>query len=160
MLIPYALQENADGSISFTTCHAVRYTTEFRDASHHFDDEFVKNAGVAEFSFGPDEGYTPGPYDPRVELTLIYLAQTYFVNSGDLLLYVCESLDGRHKARHRVFARWFNQYASGQYDKIDFELTDAETSMLVSVVLPTRHPYRLHYQNVLEETFDFYTGLK
>jgi Family of unknown function (DUF6169) len=158
--IPYALQGNADGSVSFLTDYQIRYTAEFRDAAHHFDDDLLKSAGVAEFSFGPDEGYAPGPFDHRVELTLIYLIQTYFVNSGDLLLYVCESLDGRHLARHRIFSRWFGRYTSEDYDKIDFELTDAGTTILISVILPSQHPFRYHYQWILEETFSFYSGLK
>lgn len=160
LLIPYALQANPDGSVSFLTSSGVRYTAEFTDASYHFDDDLVKANGVAEFCFGPDAGQVSSAHDPRIELTLIYILQTYFANSGSVLLYVCESLDGRQRVRKRVFNRWFKQYGFSEYDKYDFELVDGESAIIVSIITPSTLPHRAHFLQVFEATFNFYTGLK
>ncbi|MEZ0487057.1 DUF6169 family protein [Fibrella aquatica] len=59
-----------------------------------------------EFSFYAS-GTNKPPVDSRVADTILHSLNELFRDPSAVLLYVCESLDGRQLARKRTFDNWF-----------------------------------------------------
>lgn len=94
-----------DGVFRFTTDQAVSYSARFL--------EMPLPAGVPltglvfDFSFFSDAAGANGPDDARVAATVLHLARRFFATGPErILLYTCESTDGRELARYRLFGKW------------------------------------------------------
>jgi hypothetical protein len=87
LLIPYPIQRNEDGSISFVTDQQIVYTADFVDASYHFSDTEA-SLPVFEFSLYPDREVTTTGTDRRIGLTVIYILENFFQRPENVLLYV------------------------------------------------------------------------
>ena len=44
-------------------------------------------------------------------MTILYLLESFFKVNKDILLYICETGDGKQAMRNRLFIRWFQQYS-------------------------------------------------
>ena len=44
-------------------------------------------------------------------MTILYLLESFFKVNNDILLYICETGDGKQAMRNRLFIRWFQQYS-------------------------------------------------
>ncbi len=51
------------------------------------------------------------PHDPNVEQTILVIIDDFFRSHLDVLLYLCDTSDGREEKRNRLFLSWFNKYA-------------------------------------------------
>jgi hypothetical protein len=62
-------------------------------------------------------------YDKQVSATISHLLLKFFTSELRVILYVCDSSDGRHKERHKLFKNWFNNLAEqANYIRIPVEI--------------------------------------
>jgi len=47
-------------------------------------------------------------FDKKVSATISNLLLKYFIHELRVILYVCDTADGRHKERHKLFKYWYN----------------------------------------------------
>ena len=154
MQTPYPIRRDSDGSISFITDSGIIYTATFLDASYHFED--VSN--IYEFNLYPNR--EASSTDSRVGLTVVYIIEIFFQNSQNVLLYICESLDRRHKARKRKFDGWFKRFANDAFQKHDFELCVEDIEILISIILTKDNPNQNDLFTAFLATYDLYLSVK
>ena len=52
----------------------------------------------------------PSPQDEKVKEAVIILIDEFFSADNNVLLYICETGDGKQAMRNRLFQYWFSQY--------------------------------------------------
>lgn len=57
--------------------------------------------------------------DERVGITILHIFDAFFKKLQNVVVYVCDSLDGRQLARKRKFDSWFWRYNDGSLIKED-----------------------------------------
>ncbi|MFN4146736.1 MAG: DUF6169 family protein [Runella sp.] len=56
----------------------------------------------------------------KIPATILSFLADFFRNQNNVLIYVCESLDGRQLARKKIFDKWFKKYATEDLEQYDF----------------------------------------
>lgn len=57
-----------------------------------------------------NENHKSSPNDVKLKQTLFAIFEEFFAMNQEVLLYLCETGDGKQAFRNRLFLRWFNQY--------------------------------------------------
>ena len=57
-------------------------------------------------------------HDPKVEKTILAIIDEFFRSNLEILLYMCDTSDGRESIRNRLFISWFEKYANKERFKI------------------------------------------
>jgi len=74
------------------------------------DDYSIWQNGAYQFYIN-NESHQPSPNDEKQKSTVFRIIEAFFAANPDILLYICETGDGRQAFRSRLFVRWFNNYA-------------------------------------------------
>lgn len=54
--------------------------------------------------------HVPSPRDTKLKQTIISIVQEFFHQNPSILLYICETGDGRQALRSRLFLHWLREY--------------------------------------------------
>ena len=149
----------AGGVFRFTTDHVISYSARFLEMPLPAD---VQLAGlVFDFSFFPDTSAV-GLADERVGATLFYLIRRFFETRHErILLYICESNDGKHFARQRLFARWrLANDRAGQFQKLPISIIGSEPAIVGGLMFRQDHPLGQEIVEFLEAEIQLYTAAK
>lgn len=73
------------------------------------DDYSIWSKGTYQF-FIINESNRPSPNDEKLKATVFRIIEAFFAANSDILLYICETGDGRQAFRSRLFVRWFSSY--------------------------------------------------
>ena len=89
-------------------------------------------------------------HDTKVEMTILAIINEFFRSNTEIMLYMCDTSDGREEIRNRLFLSWFQKHA----DKKRFTICKAhatveEQRIFFVIVIENRNP-KLH-----EITTDF-----
>ena len=90
--------------VSFLTDYGVQYAAGFDK-----DDTTMPIAETYQFSI-INGNNKKSPRDPKVRETIISIIEDFFVENQEVMLYVCETGDGKQSMRNRLFEYWFNHY--------------------------------------------------
>ena len=101
---PYKITLN-NGDFDFTTDSGTRYSVSF------LEDVPLGGCDTYQFGFRKREDTHSG-YDAKVKDALIAIIDQFFTENTDVLLYICDTSDGREAKRNRLFMRWFEEYAT------------------------------------------------
>lgn len=74
------------------------------------DDYSIWQTGAYQF-FITNRNHQPSPNDHKLRDTILLLIEAFFAANPDILLYICETGDGKQAFRSRLFIRWFNTYS-------------------------------------------------
>lgn len=158
MSLPYKYI-NKGNSYSFTTNKSIIYEVVFWDLSNSLNtnDEYR----VVELSFFPTNNETNQKYDDRISETIIDIVEKFFLHNSDVLLFVCDSNDGRARCRKITFNKWINQNASLKYlaTKYDSEISDAGVYSC-SIIIGNAHPLKEKIVNDFNSGNLFYLDSK
>jgi hypothetical protein len=122
---PYKISTEDDDFV-FATDVGLTYKITFQKHTA-FDD-----LGYSSFEFGfyPVEDKTLN-YDSRIEDTIVFAIREFFERNPDsILLYVCDSSDGKARHRNILFGRWFNKYALANIKRLNRKIFDSENDMI------------------------------
>lgn len=103
-----------DGDYDFVTAEGVRYSASF------LEDVPLGGCDTYQFGFQKKED-THSSYDAKVKATLLAIIRQFFVENENVLLYICDTSDGREAKRNRLFLRWFEEFA----DSVHFTMCAA-----------------------------------
>ena len=101
---PYKIILN-NGDFDFVTESGTRYSVSF------LEDVPLGGCDTYQFGFRKREDTHSG-YDAHVKDTLIAIIEQFFIENDDVLLYICDTSDGREEKRNRLFVRWFEEFAT------------------------------------------------
>ena len=101
---PYEITFN-HGDFDFTTDAGVRYSVSF------IEDVPLGGCDTFQFGFRKRED-THTSHDSKVKDTLIAIIEQFFAENEDVLLYICDTSDGREEKHNRLFIRWFEEFAT------------------------------------------------
>ena len=81
-------------------------------------------------------------YDPKVEATILAIIDEFFRSNLKVLLYMCDTSDGREESRNRLFLNWFERHA----EKNRFTICQAHAEiegekLFFCIVIDNRNPH-------------------
>lgn len=139
-----AFREGEQKAYAFTTAHGVLYIARFKLSGYVFVTKPAWADLVYEFLMEVTEnpgGRLPPP-DELVSQTVVEIFEDFFQNHGKVVMYTCETSDGRGAARARKFDGWFRQFNDDRFVKSDHALFDPKRNQTYhnSVLLRANHP--------------------
>uniref|UniRef100_A0AB33JGU8 Uncharacterized protein n=1 Tax=Prevotella sp. GTC17260 TaxID=3236796 RepID=A0AB33JGU8_9BACT len=103
---PYRVKVLKDGGAFFATDNGLHYIVSF-DA----DDVSLSVLCYQLVIVNVDN--KPSPRDHKLRDTIIAIVEEFFSSSNEVLLYICETRDGKQALRNRLFRYWYSQ--NGQH---------------------------------------------
>lgn len=80
-------------------------------------------------------------HDPKVEATILSIIKEFFRSNLEVMLYMCDTSDGREESRNRLFLSWFEKYANkGQFTICKAHTTIEGEGMFFCIVVENRNP--------------------
>ena len=100
----YYVMLSPKGNYIFETKQGIHYSISF--------EEETPFGGCCSYQFIIDKiDRVHSPHDPDVEQTILVLIDEFFRAHLNVLLYICDTSDGRESKRNRLFLSWFNKHA-------------------------------------------------
>ena len=101
---PYYVMLSPRGNYIFETERGIHYSISFEE-----DTPF---GGCETYQFIIDKiDRVRSPHDPKVEETILAIIDEFFTERQNVLLYICDTSDGREANRNRLFLSWFEKHA-------------------------------------------------
>ena len=102
---PYDITLSETGFI-FLTDNGIHYRVSF-------DEEDMVLGGCKTYQFIlQNVEHARAPHDPKIEETVLAIINEFFRSNQHVLLYVCDTSDGKEGGRNRLFLRWFERHAT------------------------------------------------
>lgn len=131
---PYKVENSGEDSFVFITDNGVKYEISF----------------VIDYTLDIENSYQlcidnvdskTQPRDYKVRDTVVVIIKEFFKNNELSLLYICDTSDGRQKARNRIFRIWFEEKASvDSYTIIPASVEVDGEEYFASLILCNNHP--------------------
>ncbi len=104
------------------------------------DDYSIWQSGAYQFYIN-NESHRPSPNDEKLKATIFRIIEAFFAANPDILLYICETGDGRQSFRSRLFVRWFNNYAGRDaYVMQTAEVQEGKTRNFAALIVQKSNP--------------------
>ena len=156
----FRIQENDSlAHYEFTTKIGVIYYIHFDTCD--FLPEVISEDNLFSFSFGPKSDMYS--YDENVKLTLIEIIKFFFRTRENVLLFTCDSTDGKAESRQRLFGKWHGLYSKdADTKKVDTVIYDAdsENNYLCSLIIRNDHPNISECIQAFEELDSYFKSIK
>ena len=134
---PYRVRQVDDGVFAFTTKHGISYTASFL-ADVSFYDE-----GVYQF-FLTKTSSKKGRKDDDISETVKVIIEEFFAHEEAVMLYICDTADGRQASRDRLFRAWFYSFEESESFTLHTEgMMIDNVRYLSSILLRKDHPFYL-----------------
>ena len=145
---PYKLEQTGDTSFMFETKHGVVYSAGF------MQDVSFLSEGVYQFYLVNLSGKTIGR-DDDISETVRVVIEEFFTHKEVVMLYICDTADGRQASRDRLFRAWFYSFEENESYTLHTEgMMIDNVRYLSSVLLRKDHPL---YMKVLSAFHNFIT---
>ncbi len=142
----YGFEGSPSNSYIFLTKDDIRYEIKFVPSTDYFNGYPDLEADVFEMVISVTDNPTGGklPADLLVAPTIFAVFENFFLPLRHALVFICDSSDGRVLARHRKFGLWFysKTRTTNELAKFDREIIDGDTTIMLSLILSSRHPQR------------------
>lgn len=143
---PYHVKQVDDSVFVFVTKHGISYTVGF------IPDTSFMEKGVYQFFLTKTSG-KKGRKDDEISETVRVIIEEFFAQEESVMLYICDTTDGRQASRDRLFRVWFYSYmGSASYTMCTDTMTIDNIRYFSSIILRSNHP--MHNQ-VLNKFHDF-----
>ncbi len=143
---PYRVKQVDDSVFVFVTKHGISYTVGF------IPDTSFMEKGVYQFFLTKTSG-KKGRKDDEISETVRVIIEEFFAQEESVMLYICDTTDGRQASRDRLFRIWFYSYmGSASYTMCTDTMTIDNIRYFSSIILRSNHP--MHNQ-VLNKFHDF-----
>lgn len=139
---PYDITLSELGFI-FLTDNGIHYRVSF-------DEEDIVLGGCKTYQLIlQNVEHVRAPYDPKIETTVLAIIDEFFRSNQHVLLYICDTSDGKEVGRNRLFLRWFEHHASSDRFTICTANAKVEDEMIyVTIIVDNRNP---HLSAITEE---------
>jgi hypothetical protein len=150
---PYSISFQ-DGDFVFETDLSLSYKITFQKHTA------FENLGYSSFEFGfyPIHDATSS-YDSRIEDTIVFAIREFFEQNPDaILLYICDSSDGKARQRNILFGRWYNKYGNDSIKRLNRKIFDTENDLVYyfAVIFDNRYIQSTILESFIELEEDNY----
>lgn len=104
---PYKIKGLQDGSVFFTTDNSLHYIVSF-------DPDDVSLSHICYQLVIVNVDNLPSPRDIKLRDTIIAIVEGFFASNNEVMLYICETGDGKQAMRNRLFQYWYSCYERKQ----------------------------------------------
>ncbi len=131
-------------SYVFQTRHGITYEVTFKASGYLFEEYNLLQENTFEFSVLVADNpmdRTP-PSDKLIPATIASIFRDFFKSRDQIVVYICDTSDGRASVRNRKFNQWFDWYKGTTFLKIDMQLgqDEAGQTYFTAMILRTDHP--------------------
>lgn len=100
-------------------------------------------------------------HDPKVEATILAIINEFFRLNFEVMLYLCDTSDGREEYRNRLFLAWFDKYAGNNRFTICKAHAEIEgEGLFLCIIVDNRNPNLKAITEDFEEKAAMLTGEK
>jgi Family of unknown function (DUF6169) len=101
-------------------------------------------------------------FDKKTSITIANIFEQFYQNLQDaIIVYICDSSDGRQMIRHRKFNAWFNEYNIDKFTKQDCILKEQTgISNPMSLIIRKEHPFNYQIMEEFKIVIDGYNASK
>ena len=100
-------------------------------------------------------------HDSKVEATILSIIREFFRSNLEVMLYLCDTSDGREETRNRLFLSWFERYAQNNQFTICKAHTKVEgEGLFFCIVVENRNPKLKAITEDFEDKAAMLTGEK
>ena len=150
-LSPYPVKVRTEKVYYFKTDFGMLCTIMF------MEDYSIWETGAYQFIIN-NESNTPSPLDTKLRDTVFILIEAFFNVNPEILLYICETGDGKQQFRSRLFVRWFNTYSGRDaYILETAEVKDGETNNFAALIVQKSNPKLSKILSEFDETISILT---
>lgn len=122
------------------------------------DDYSIWPTGAYQFTIN-NESHQPSPSDMKLKDTIFRIVEAFFAANPDILLYICETGDGKQAFRSRLFVRWFNSYSNRDaYVMQTAEVSEGETKNFAALIVQKSNPRLVEIISEFDETINILTN--
>jgi hypothetical protein len=89
--------------------------------------------------------------DERTGLTIVEIVKRFLKGLEDVVVYVCDSSDGRELLRKRKFDLWFRKYDDGTVIKIDGHISVPNFNIYNAILIHKDNPKKNRFIEVFNE---------
>ena len=144
----YTFTGGETNSYFFTTQTSVIYEIKFVPSTDYFKGYEALEVEVFEMvnAVADNPNGDRLPADARTAPTLFAIFHHFFLPRSYALIFICDSSDGRERARFRKFGMWFEHESMLDSNrdldiaKFDQRFADGDDLILVSLIVSRRHP--------------------
>ena len=125
----------ADDEFTFQTDFNIHYSVSFNK-----EDIVLGGCGTYQLIIRKIEERR-SQYDPKVEATILAIINEFFQSNSEIMLYLCDTSDGREESRNRLFLTWFDRFAERDRFTICSAHAKVENETLfLCIVIDNRNP--------------------
>ncbi|MBR1667082.1 MAG: hypothetical protein IJ693_02250 [Bacteroidaceae bacterium] len=122
------------------------------------DDYSIWPTGAYQFTIN-NQSHRPSPNDQKLRETILLLIEAFFMANPDILLYICETGDGKQAFRSRLFIRWFSTYSRrDDYILQTAEVQEETTRNFAAIIVQKNNPRLTEIMAEFNETIDILTN--
>lgn len=131
---PYKVTEEDENIFMFETKYGITYSAGFvKDTSFMGD-------GVYQF-FLTKTSSKKGGKDEDIFETVKVIIEEFFAQEESVMLYICDTADGRQASRDRLFRAWFHSYVeSASYSMYTDTMTIDNVQYISSILMRKDYP--------------------
>ena len=139
---PYVIEEVANGIYLFETDHKVLYKIELEE------DAPIGGCDTYQFYIN-NVHHVRAERDTKVKQAVMAILVEFFRVNASVVLYVCDTSDGRQRKRSLLFQRWFQEYdRADQFTILYGCIRDENTDNYVGIIVERTNP---QYQCVIDD---------
>jgi Family of unknown function (DUF6169) len=130
----------------FKTTDRVVYEVLFKATPYLFDNLPAVNEFVYELIIGKLESpVAKVASDPAIPETIAAICADFFGQQQQrIVLFICDSSDGRQHTRARKFRDWFDRFNDTNYIKLDAKIAESTGSFIFLSLIFSLHHVHLH----------------
>ena len=141
MLHPYPLEITNTG-YSFVTDQGLRYQLYFLEDTSLFKEHPLLKGRAFWFNIENTGGnYDIAVEDERIGVTVFEVLFKFFAQQENVVIFVCDSLDNRQRARKRKFDQWFFKLNDGSLIKENGIVLSDEMEYYSGMIVHRNNPY-------------------
>ncbi len=134
LISPYTVWNTTERYYFFKTDHGAVYKIGF------MDDFSIWETGAYQFLIINESG-SASPLDQKLRMTVLCIIEAFFTANPEILLYICETGDGKQEFRARLFIRWFNSYGNREaYVMETAEVKEGENKNFAALIVQKSNP--------------------
>jgi Family of unknown function (DUF6169) len=148
--LPYKFISDLESTwFSFVTKNGIHYEVVFYKSPALFHEYPLIGGCIYEMSINTSSDNPP--FDNSNRLTIIDIVRQFFLNQN-VLLFVCDSTDGKHHTRQEKFERWIDSASLGDdFEKHNGHIDLGDYELINTIILKTNFELK---QNILEAFFE------
>ncbi len=144
---PYQVCEEKEDTAFFITDNGIEYLVGFIEETNlempHTYQMFITRRNRQQ-SIGTD---------PKIAETIAAIVSSFFKNSQNILVYLCDTSDRHEAARHRKFSAWYRKYADSNLLQMHTESISVEDNTYFASIIFRKE---LDGADIVQDTFHQY----